>query len=327
LKSINISQQNPLASIDHGHKCRQSGWGIVMAKQDFNDLLSFLAVAKEGHFTKAAAKLGISQSTLSHTIKRLETEMGIRLLTRTTRNVGLTEAGERLRQSLAPRIAEIEADIADLMAFRDKPSGHIKITLSDHALRSVVWPKLQPILRNYPDLKLELSLDGGFRNIIEDGFDAGVRLGESVQKDMIAVRIGPDWRLVAVASPSYFAKHPVPDHPHDLVRHNCINLRQATAGGLYAWEFAKDGQELRVRVDGQLTFNSSCAMIDAVVSGYGIAYVPENLVDRRISSGELLLVLDEWSPLFDGYHIYYPSRRQNSPAFKVIVDALRYRAD
>jgi DNA-binding transcriptional LysR family regulator len=294
-------------------------------KQDFNDLLWFLAVARERSFTKAAAKLGIAQSTLSHTIKRLEAQMGIRLLTRTTRSVGLTEAGERLRQSLAPRIDEIEADIAALTAFRDKPSGSIKITLSDHALASVVWPKLQAVLKAYPDINLELSLDTGFRNIVEDGFDAGIRLGESVEKDMIAVRIGPDWRLVAVASPGYFAEHSKPNHPKDLVRHCCINRRQITAGGLYAWEFAKDGQELRVRVNGQLTFNNSNAMIDAALNGYGIAYLPENIVADHIKSGDLVLVLDEWSPMFDGYYIYYPSRRQNSPAFQVIVDALRHR--
>lgn len=203
-----------------------------MAKHDFNDLLWFLAVAKERSFTKAAAKLGIAQSTLSHTIKRLETAMGIRLLTRTTRSVGVTEAGARLQQSMAPRGAEIEADIADLMALRDKPSGIIKITLSDHALQSVVWPKLKPILKRYPDIKVELSLDSGLRNIVEDGFDAGVRLGESVEKDMIAARIGPDWRLVAVASPGYFAQNAKPKHPRDLIQHNCINMRQTTAGGL-----------------------------------------------------------------------------------------------
>jgi DNA-binding transcriptional LysR family regulator len=298
-----------------------------MSKQDFNDLLWFLVVARERSFTKAAAKIGIAQSTLSHTIKRLESQMGIRLLTRTTRNVGLTEAGERLQQSLAPRIAEIEADIADLMAFRDTPSGRIRITLSDHALQSVVWPKLNPVLRGYPDIKLELSLDSGLRNIVKEGFDAGIRLGESIEKDMVAVRIGPDWRLVAVASPSYLAVHPAPVHPNDLIQHNCINMRHETAGGLYAWEFGKDGQELRVRVDGQLTFNNSYAMIDAVLNGYGIAYVPENLVERHMRAGDLLLVLDDWSPMFDGYYIYFPSRRQNSPAFKVIVDALKHRED
>lgn len=296
-----------------------------MAKQDFNDLLWFLAVARERSFTKAAAKLGIAQSTLSHTIKRLETQMGIRLLTRTTRNVGLTEAGERLQQSLAPRIAEIEADIADLMAFRDKPSGRIRITLSDHALESVVWPKLRPILKDYPDIKLELSLDSGLRNIVKEGFDAGIRLGESIEKDMVAVRIGPDWRMVAVASPSYLEQHARPVHPNDLIRHNCINMRHETGGGLYAWEFAKRRQDFRIKVDGQLTFNNSYAMIDAVLNGYGIAYVPENIVERHIASGDLVLSLDEWSPPFEGYYIYYPSRRQNSPAFKVIIDALRHR--
>lgn len=296
-----------------------------MKKQDFNDLLWFLAVARERSFTKAAARLSIAQSTLSHTIKRLESQMGIRLLTRTTRNVALTEAGERLRQSLAPRIEEIEAEIADLMAFRDKPSGVIKITLSDHALQSVVWPKLRPILKDFPDIKVELSLDTGFRNIVEEGFDAGIRLGESIQKDMIAVRVGPDWRLVAVASPSYLAERSAPTHPNELVQHICINLRQETGGGLYAWEFAKGKQELRVRVNGQLTFNTTLAMIDAALHGYGIAYVPEDLVARDIKSGRLVVVLDKWSPPFDGYYIYYPSRRQNAAAFKVIVDALRYR--
>jgi DNA-binding transcriptional LysR family regulator len=296
-----------------------------MPKQDFNDLLWFLAVARERSFTKAAAKLGIAQSTLSHTIKRLEAAMGIRLLTRTTRSVGLTEAGGRLLQSLAPRVEEIERDIDSLMALRDKPSGSIKITLSDHALYSVVWPKLRPVLKSYPDLKVEFSLDTTFRNIVEERFDAGVRLGESVEKDMIAVRIGPDWRLVAVASPDYLAAHSKPGHPKDLVGHNCINTRQGAAGGLYAWEFAKNGPELRVRVDGQLTFNNSYAMIDAALSGYGIAYIPENLAEQHIASGSLVQVLADWSPKFDGYYLYYPSARQNSPAFKVIVDALRHR--
>jgi DNA-binding transcriptional LysR family regulator len=296
-----------------------------MAREDFNDLLWFLAVAEERSFTRAAAKLGLAQSTLSHTIKRLETRMGIRLLTRTTRNVAPSEAGERLRLSLAPRMAEIEADIAALMELRDKPAGNVRITLSDHALESLVWPKLRPVLGAYPDIKLELSADSGFRNIVEEGFDAGVGLGESVEKDMIAIRIGPDWRLVAVASPGYLSGRPAPEHPQDLIGHNCINRRQATAGGLYAWEFGKDGRELRVRVDGQLTFNGDDAMIDAALNGYGIAYVPGDLVDRHIASGDLVLVLDEWSPRFPGYYIYYPSRRQNLPAFKVVVDALRYR--
>ncbi|ATN36015.1 LysR family transcriptional regulator [Rhizobium sp. ACO-34A] len=297
-----------------------------MEKTDFNQLTWFRIVAEERSFTKAAARIGVAQSTLSYAIRQLETNMGIRLLTRTTRNVATTPAGESLLQTITPRMAEIEDEIAALSAFRDTPTGTIRLTLSDHALESVVWPKLKPVLKAYPDINVELILDSTFRNIVKDGFDAGVRLGESVEKDMIAMRIGPDWRLVAVASPGYFAEHGVPKHPQDLVRHRCINMRHETAGGLYAWEFEKNGQELRVRVSGQLTFNNSYAMIDAAVSDYGIAYVPDNIVERHIVSGALVQVLDDWSPFFDGYFLYYPSRRQNLPAFKVIVDALRHRA-
>ena len=296
-----------------------------MEKTDFNQLTWFRIVAEEKSFTRAAARIGVAQSTLSHAIKQLEARLGLRLLTRTTRNVATTPAGERLLQTITPRMAEIEEEIAALTALRDKPSGSIRLTLSDHALESVVWPKLKPVLGDYPDIGVELILDSTFRNIVEEGFDAGVRLGESVEKDMIAVRIGPDWRLVAVASPDYLAGHGVPEHPRDLVRHRCINMRHETSGGLYAWEFEKDGQELRVRVDGQLTFNNSYAMIDAAVNGYGIAYVPEDIVERQIAAGSLVPVLDDWSPFFDGYFLYYPSRRQNLPAFKVIVDALRHR--
>ncbi len=296
-----------------------------MARTDLNQLVWFQAVAEERSFTRAAAKLGVAQSTLSYTIRQLEERMGLRLLTRTTRNVATTAAGERLMQTITPRIAEIEDEIAALMALREKPSGSIRLTLSDHALESVVWPKLKPVLSAYPDIRVELILDSTFRNIVEEGFDAGVRLGESVEKDMVAVRIGPDWRLVAVASPAYLDAHGVPEHPQDLVQHVCINMRHETAGGLYAWEFEKDGQELRVRVNGQLTFNNSYAMIDAAVNGYGIAYVPDNIVERHIASGLVVQVLDDWSPFFDGYFLYYPSRRQNLPAFKVIVDALRHR--
>lgn len=294
-----------------------------MKREDLNDMLWFLAVAEERSFTKAAAKLGTSQSTISHTIKKLEARMGLRLLTRTTRSVVPTEAGERLIRSLAPRIEELEAEIDELMEIRDKPTGSVRITLSDHALESVVWPKLRPVLKQFPDIKVELNSDNGFRNIVEEKFDAGVRLGESLDKDMIAVRIGPDWRLVAVASPEYLKRRTAPETPRDLVGHDCINHRQARAGGLYAWEFEKDGGEVRVRVDGQLTFNTSYAMIDAAVSGYGIAYVPESLVVDEIALSRLVQILDEWSPMFPGYYLYYPSRRQNSPAFKVIVDALK----
>jgi DNA-binding transcriptional LysR family regulator len=294
-----------------------------MNRQDLTDMLWFLAVAEERSFTKAAAKLGTSQPTLSHTIKQLEARLGLRLLTRTTRNVSPTEAGERLLRALAPRIDDLETDIDALMEIRDKPSGTIRITLSDHALESVVWPKLRPLMRGYPDIKVELNSDNGFRNIVEGRFDAGVRLGESVDKDMVAIRIGPDWRLVAVASPDYFARHPAPVHPEELVNHNCINQRQIRSGGLYVWEFAKGRRELRVRVDGQFIFNTSYAQIDAAVSGYGIAYLPENLVEQHIASAQLVQVLDDWSPMFAGYYLYYPSRRQNSPAFSVIVAALR----
>lgn len=296
-----------------------------MARGQFNDLLWFLAVAEERNFTRAAARLGISQSTLSHTIKRLETRMGVLLLNRTTRNVAPTEAGERLLQSVAPRMAEIEAEMAAIMEYRDRPAGRIRITLSDHALNSVVWPKLRDVLSEYPDIKVEFSVDSGFRNIVDSGFDAGIRLGESVEQDMVAVRIGPDWRLVAVASPGYLAEHGVPLHPKDLVNHRCINIRQVTAGGLYAWEFEKGAEELRVRVEGQLTFNGSYEMVEAAVQGYGIAYVPENIVTDQIASGALEVVLDDWSQPFAGYYIYYPSRRQDLPAFRVVVEALKYR--
>ncbi|WP_421566357.1 LysR family transcriptional regulator [Ochrobactrum sp. EDr1-4] len=297
-----------------------------MLREDMKDLLWFLQVAQEQSFTKAAATLGTSQSTLSHTIKQLEARLGVRLLTRTTRSVATTEAGERLRSSLEPKFQGIEADLADLIAFREKPSGTVRVTLSDHALQTTVWPKLGRVLSEYPDISVELYSDNGMRNIVEERFDAGVRLGESVDKDMIAVRIGPDWRLRAVASPDYFAKNGIPATPQDLVRHTCINTRQATWGGFYQWEFEKDGRELRVRVDGQLSFNSSISQIDAAVQGYGIAYVPDDLVEQHIADGRLQAVLDNWSEPFTGYHLYYASRRQMSPAMRVIIEALRYHA-
>lgn len=295
-----------------------------MQRRELNDLLWFIAVAEERSFTRAAAKLGTSQSTLSHTIKQLEQRLGLRLLTRTTRSVSPTEAGERLLSSMAPRIADIEQDIAGLMALREKPSGLVRITISDHAYNWLVWPKLRPVLADYPDIHLEFSIDNGLRNIVEERFDAGVRLGESLEKDMVAVRIGPDWRLVAVASPAYLAQRGMPESPQDLVHHNCMNHRQGRSGGLYAWEFAKDGRELRVRVEGQLTFNSSLPMVEAAVAGHGIAYVPDDIVTQHLSQGVLVQVLDEWSPSFPGYHLSYPSRRQLSPAMSVVVAALRH---
>lgn len=294
-----------------------------MQRQDLNDMLAFMAVAEERSFTRAAAKLGTSQSTLSHTVKQLEQRLGLRLLMRTTRSVSPTEAGERLLRVLAPRIGDIESEVDALMAFRDRPSGTVRLTLSDHAFDWIVWPKLKPVLAEYPDIHVEFSIDNGFRDIVEERFDAGVRLGESLDKDMVAVRIGPDWRLVAVASPGYRAGHPPLEAPQDLVAHNCINHRQSRSGGLYAWEFAKDGRELRVRVNGQLTFNSSLAMVDAAVGGLGVAYVPESLVTDHLATGELVQVLDDWSPRFSGYYLYYPSRRQHSVAFTVMLTALR----
>lgn len=252
--------------------------------------------------------------------------MGIRLLARTTRSVATTEAGERLRRSLAPRIQEIETEIATLMELRERPSGLVRLTLSSHALTHLVWAKLHPMLRDYPDLRVELNVDSGFRDIVEDGFDAGIRVGESIEQDMVAVRIGPDWRLVAVASPGYLARHPRPSHPQDLLAHTCINRRQATSGGLYAWEFAKEGKDLRVRVEGQLTMTDDTAMIEAAIQGLGIAFVPEDMVLAHCASGLLELLLDDWSPRFSGYHIYFPSQRQNLPAFRLVVDTLRYSA-
>lgn len=294
-----------------------------MHRQDLNDMLAFMAVARERSFTKAAAKLGTSQSTLSHTIRQLEQRLGLRLLMRTTRNVSPTDAGERLLRTLAPSIHDIEREVDAMMALRDKPSGVVRLTLSDHAFDWIVWPKLEPVLKDYPDIQVEFSIDNGFRDIVEERLDAGVRLGESLDKDMIAVRIGPDWRLVAVASPAYLKSNPPIESPQDLVAHNCMNHRQSRSGGLYAWEFAKDGRDLRVRVEGQLTFSSSLAMVGAAISGLGVAYVPENLVTEPLASGQLVQALDEWSPMFSGYYLYYPSRRQHSPAFAVVVDALR----
>jgi len=296
-----------------------------MANTDFNDLKWFRIVAEERNFTRAAARIGVAQSTLSHTIKRLEDNLGIRLLTRTTRNVALTPAGSQLLSTVTPRLQEIEDEIDALMEFRDKPSGTIRLTLSDHALETTVWPKLKPVLMGYPDIRVEFSIDNGFRNIVEDGFDAGVRLGESVEKDMIAIRIGPDWRMIAVASPDYLAANGTPQHPQDLLKHNCINMRQKKLGGLYPWEFEKDGNEINVRVDGQITFNNSYAMMDAALSSMGIAFVPNSLADHHIAEGTLQLLLDDWSPFFDGYFLYYPTRRQNLPVFKVIAEALRHR--
>jgi DNA-binding transcriptional LysR family regulator len=294
-------------------------------RDTLTDLVAFLTVARERSFTKAAAKLGVSQSAISHAIRGLEARLGIRLLTRTTRSVSATEAGERLRQSVGPHFEEIEAGLAGLSALRDKPAGTIRITTSDHPAETILWPALAKLLPRYPDVKVEISVDTARTDIAAHRFDAGVRLGEQVAQGMIAVRIGPDLRMAAVASQSYFAKRTVPRAPRDLTEHNCINMRVPTYGGLYAWEFEKNRRELKVKVEGQLTFNDIHRAVDAALAGFGIAYVFEDVVQPLLKKGRLKRVLEDWCPPFPGYHLYYPSRRNASPAFSLVVDALRYR--
>jgi DNA-binding transcriptional LysR family regulator len=295
-----------------------------MQRGHLDDLLAFLAVAREGSFTKAAAKLGVSQSALSHTMRELETRLGVRLLSRTTRSVAPTEAGERLLHNLGPRFDEIDAEVAAISELREKPAGSIRITATEYALDTILWPKLVKFVRQYPDIKVEVFIDNGLTDIVAQRFDAGVRAGEQVAKDMIAVRIGPDLRMAVVGAPSYLKKHLAPEKPQDLIGHSCINLRLLTHGGLYAWEFKKAGRELKVRVDGQLTFNGTFQMLDAALAGFGLAYVPEDLAQPHIGRGRLKRVLADWCPPYSGYHLYYPSRRQSSAAFALLVDALRH---
>src|SRR6478609_7133933 len=283
-----------------------------MPRGNVNALQAFLAVARERSFTRAAAKLGVSQSALSHTIRGLEARLGLRLLSRTTRSVAPTEAGERLLRAVGPRFEEIDAELAALSALRDKPAGTIRITAAEHAADSILWPALQRFLPDYPDIKVEIDVDYGLRDIVAERYDAGVRLGEQVAKDMIAVRVGPDLRLAIVASPSYFAARPEPESPRDLVHHNCINFRQPSAGGLYAWEFEKRGRELRVRVDGQLIFNRMPPMLNAARAGFGLACLMDDMVEGDVAEGRLTRVLADWCAPFSGYHLYYPSRRQLS---------------
>jgi DNA-binding transcriptional LysR family regulator len=296
-----------------------------MQRGTLDDLLAFVAVARERSFTKAAAKLGVSQSALSHTIRGLEARLGVRLLTRTTRSVSPTAAGERLLDTVGPRFEEIETELEALSDFRDKPAGTIRITAGDHAVNSILWPKLARFLPKYPDIKVEIVVDYGLADIVAQRYDAGVRFGEQVAKDMIAVRVGPDVRFALVGAKSYFAKRPPPKTPQDLVGHACINLRLPTHGGLYAWEFERGGRELKVRVDGQLVFNGVFQVLNAAIAGFGLAYLPEDLTRPHIAKGELKRVLEEWCPAWPGYHLYYPSRRQPSAAFGLLVDALRYR--
>ena len=296
-----------------------------MPNENLNDLMAFVAVAKERSFTRAAAQLGVSQSALSHTVRGLEERLGLRLLARTTRSVAPTEAGDRLLRVAAPRLDEIATEMAALSELRDKPSGTIRITAHDHALRSVLWPALRTLLPDYPDVKVEIVIDYGLTDIVAERYDAGVRTGEMVAKDMVAVRIGPDMRSAVVGAPSYFASRARPKTPQDLTAHACINLRLPTHGGLYAWEFENGGREIRVRVEGQLVFNGTAPMLDAALAGFGLAYVPEDTVRTHIADGRLIRVLADWCPSYPGYHLYYPSRRQPTPAFALLVNALRYR--
>jgi len=296
-----------------------------MPRGRLDDLTAFVAVARERSFTKAAAKLGVSQSALSHTMRELEARLGVRLLTRTTRSVAPTEAGGRLLNGVGPHLEEVEAALAAVRELRDKPTGTIRITATEFAIDTILLPKLAPLLRNYPDIRVEMIVDYGLTDIVAQQYDAGVRSGEQVAKDMIAVRIGPDMRMAVVGAPSYFKSHPAPKRPQDLIGHNCINLRLPTHGSLYAWEFEKGGREFRVRVEGQLAFNGSVQMLNAALAGFGLAYVPEELAQPHIAKGRLKRVLADWCLPYSGYHLYYPSRRQPSAAFALLVDALRYR--
>ena len=288
-------------------------------------MLFFLAVNRERSFTRAAAKLGVSQSALSHAIRGLETRLGVRLLARTTRSVSPTDAGERLLRTLGPRFDEIETELAGLSELRDKPAGTLRITTGEHAAESILWLALEKLLGRYPDIKVELIIDYGLTDIVAERYDAGVRLGEQVAKDMIAVRIGPDFRMAVVGSPSYFAKRPKPKKPQDLTAHDCVNLRLPTYGGIYPWEFEKRGRALKVRVEGQLVFNNIAMRLKAVRAGLGLAYVPEDQVKADVAEDRLVRVLEDWCAPFSGYHLYYPSRRQPTQAFALLVEALRYR--
>ncbi|MCW1917933.1 LysR family transcriptional regulator [Rhodobacter sp. KR11] len=297
-----------------------------MIRPSLDDLAAFAQVARARSFTRAAAELGLSPSALSQKLRQLEETLGLRLLTRTTRAVSPTAAGERLLATLAPRLAEIAAELAQLTALRDRPAGRVRLTASAVAAEQVIWPRLMPALRAYPDIELDLSIDDGFRDIAAEGFDAGVRLGDAVEKDMVAVRIGPDGRLIAVASPDYLAAHPAPQSPRDLVGHRCINLRLVASGALYAWEFARAGESLRVKVQGQVTFNAVAPCLWAAREGFGLAFLPEALVGADLALGRLVQVLDDWTQPFAGFHLYYPSRRQTSPALRVVIEALAVKA-
>ncbi|RVR13187.1 LysR family transcriptional regulator [Sinorhizobium meliloti] len=294
-----------------------------MQREELGDLLAFLAVAEEKSFTKAAARLGTSQSSLSLIVKRLEARLGVRLLTRTTRSVAPTEAGEQLFSTLAPAFSTIEAKLSALSEFRDKPAGSFRITAGQHAIDTILWPKLSAFLLAYPDIKVELVAESALTDIVAERFDAGVRLGDQVEKDMIAVRIGPPARMIVVGAPSYLRDRPPPNTPQELMTYRCINLRLPSYGGFYAWEFERDGHEVRVRVDGQVAFNGVPQIVKAALDGFGLTYVHEDVVREYLKDGRLMQVLDDWTPPFPGYHLYYPSRRHPSPAFTLLVEALK----
>ena len=294
-----------------------------MPREDIADLLAFLAVARERSFTKAAGKLGVSQSALSHTIRRLETRLGLRLLTRTTRSVAPTQAGARLLDTAGPRLDEIEAELASLTEMRDKPAGSLRITTSEQAANTILIPKLAPLLRKYPDIKIELVVESALTDIVAERYDAGVRLGEQLAKGMIAVPIGPAVRMIVVAAPAYLARHPAPKQPQDLTAHCCINIRLPS--GVYAWEFEKGGREVRVRVDGQVTVNRAGGVVSAALEGIGLGYVFEDGVGSYLKKGQLKILLEDWTPPFSGFQLYYPSRKQSAAAFSLVVEALRYR--
>jgi DNA-binding transcriptional LysR family regulator len=296
-----------------------------MARDNFNDLLAFVHVVREGSFTRAAALLGVSPSALSHCVTDLEARVGVQLLSRSTRSLATTEAGERLFVNVAPRFEAIDAHLAAVSDLCDKPVGTIRITCAEHAANTILWPKLTPILHQYPEINVEINVDYALSDIVSQRYDAGVRLGDQVAKDMIAVRISPDLRIAVVATQKYFSRNPKPVTPNDLAQHNCINLRLPTHGGLLPWDFEKDGKKIKLRFGGQWVFNSSSAIVRAALDDYGIAFVPEDMVLEHIAAGRLVRVLDDWCAPYPGYYLYYPSRQQSSRAHAVIVDALRHR--
>lgn len=297
-----------------------------MRRDNINDYLAFIAVAQERSFTRAAAQMGVSQSALSYTVRTLEAKLGLRLLTRTTRSVGLTEAGERLLLNIGPRFDEIESEIAAISAMRDKPAGTVRITTIEHAAETILWPKLAPLLAQYPDINVEIISEYGLKDIVADRYDAGVRLGEQVDQDMVSVRISRDLRFAVVGAPSYLATRTAPKEPQDLVEHSCIRLRLPTHGGFYLWDFQKDGRELKARVEGRTAFNTISMMRQAALDGFGLAYLPHDMVDGAIADGRLVQLLADWCAQRPAYHLYYPSRRQHSPAFALVIEALRARS-